>query len=274
MVFVDLSGQVAYSILFRRVETTPDQDRLNRFARQFVAENFGDEPNFTWLSDEAGRLRFKSLDPNIGSSINQVTFSHQETLVYLSMITALEEYWDEAEAWLQGFADTLVKSDPLSEQLPEVATDPPTWLLYTHPNEHFALLYPSNWQLTEHSQGLVITFVQSQYRLSIEAFEEPLPEAATDTAYAFIQTQLEQLEAEFTDLQHVPIQAYQQDQIGGYTTDYLYTNAEGVPIAGSIITTLVNNRLFHVAIIAPAQLYEDALLWFNPMMQSFQVLAE
>jgi hypothetical protein len=43
-------------------------------------------------------------------------------------------------------------------------------------------------------------------------------------------------------------------------------------MAGSLITAVSEGQLYRITFLAPAEMYEGALQWFNPMYKSFTIL--
>ena len=76
----------------------------------------------------------------------------------------------------------------------------------------------------------------------------------------------------YEDVENLPPAEFPLDTVTGATVDFLYTTAEDVAMAGSVITAAYDEQIFRVVFTAPAEFYGAALQWFNPMYQSFKIL--
>ncbi len=273
VIFIDPDNQAGYGIFFSFFDQNAGAltaENLNVFARQFVQDNFGHEEDFGILAQEEGIIRFKETDANLGSAISELSFLKHDSFVYFVLITAVEDQWAQALDDLRGLTDSLV-FHPVPTPTP-TADLPPNWVLYGHPTQRFAFLYPDNWDLTEEARSVAVVLAAQQFVLSVDVVAVLGVGQETERVEAFTRLQLDKLATQFETFEALPLTPYQAGQATGYTADYLYQDETGLPIAGSIIVTGIDDKLYHISITAPAPLYEAALAWFNPMMQSFRVL--
>jgi len=274
VIFVDPKGQAGYSVLTSQVEVELSPQALDEFAIQFVRNNFGQEAGFEILAAETGNIRFKSVDANFGPSINEAAVTQQGQTVFITMLTAAEDKWETSAEALRQLTGSLQIHPLQSDASVATPTGPPMWELYTNPELSIAFLYPNNWIITQTEQSVQSVWPEYQMEFTVDAI--PSPGAGEDLKMLenFIRTQSDALETQFDDVQMLPLSNFQAGDVSGYTFDYLYTNPSGKQIAGSIIALGVGDAIYRISISSPAPVYPTALEWFNPMLQSFQVLAE
>lgn len=273
VVFVDPTDRAGYRVVFSPVDTALTPEALRTFALQFVEDNFGDEDSFEILAQDESRIRFKGADANFGPAMNELSFHQDGELVYFVLITVVENQWTQAAAGLRDLAASLT-FHPAPEPTPTPPNVPPQWALYGHPTEKFAFLYPDTWQIAETEQSVMVSLPEQQFVFSVDVVSAPGAGQDPSIIESFTQEQADQLAQEAEDFQALPLTPYQAGQGSGYTIDYLYTDGTGLPVAGSIIATGIGDKLYHISITAPAPIYEQALAWFNPMLQSFQFLPD
>lgn len=273
VVFVDPTDRAGYRVVFSPVDTALTAEALRTFALQFVQDNFGDEDSFEILAQDENQIRFKGTDANFGPAMNELSFHQDDKLVYFLLITVVENQWAQAAEGLRDLASSLT-FHPAPESTPTSPNVPPQWALYGHPIEKFAFLYPDTWQITETEQSVTVTLPEQQFVFSVEVVSAPGAGQDPSVIESFTQEQADQLAQQIEDFEALPLTPYQAGQGSGYTIDYLYTDETGLPVAGSIIATGIGDKLYHISITAPAPIYEQALVWFNPMLQSFQFLPD
>jgi hypothetical protein len=249
-------------------------DKLATFARQFVENNFGDQAGFAILEQEGDSLRFKGTDANFGPAINQLTLVPADDLIYLTLVTVVEDQWEAAAADLQALTDSLVLQPVAAAALTPLPDVPPSWTFYAHPTEQFAFLYPDDWNVSANDQSVQATLPSANFAFSVEVIAKPGAGTDPTLAATFTQETADQLAAQYDNFQALPLTTYQAEGGQGYTIDYLYTDSEDGPTAGSIIVTGVEDKLYLIQITAPALAYEGALAWFNPMLQSFRLVPD
>ena len=243
---------------------------LNAYTTDFVQSSFGAEANFAVLDETNGVLQFKSQHPDLGLSINEASFSHKGQTVFLTLLTVSQNLWSQAAPWLRNFAQTLIRSEYKLAGTP-IPDEPPKWQLYAHPTARFAFLYPDTWVITQIEQTTIVSDTETDFTFRTELITPNKPRQPLDFAQNFIQHKLDELGDRYSDWEALPVEAYKTEGAIGYTSDFLYV-AEGKPIAGSIIVTEQDEGLVYITLTAPAEAYENALTWFNPMMQSFRLV--
>jgi hypothetical protein len=94
------------------------------------------------------------------------------------------------------------------------------------------------------------------------------PQAAEKAALAH----LENLAAEYKNVQSLPPTEFPLHTATGTTIDFVYTTDDDVIMAGSVITAAHDGKMYKIVFTAPTDFYEPALEWFNPMYKSFRFL--
>jgi hypothetical protein len=291
VIFIDPTAQAAYGIIFS--PTDPDTDltpaALNDFASQFVQTNFGGEAAFELLDEETSAenaLRFRSLDPNLGPAITEVSVSRQGNTVYLTQLTIVEDKWTANVAGAQTLLRTLLKTEAQPTPTPTPRTGPPNWTIYTHPSEKFAFLYPDTWVITDTTRSVSAFWPEGSYTFTVRVLtntqpitlsKQPLTETLASGedlpfSLSYVISQTDSLSNTQPNFQARPIEVYDAGVADGFTVDYVYGADDEIGWAGSIIAFPIQERLFALELLAPADAYNSALAWFNLMMQSFQLL--
>lgn len=285
IVFIDPTGQAAYGVIVVEAARTLSDEEQASFLNQFVAENFAAEEGFTPMAQNDSDITFNSTDPNLGPSTNRIGLISQSaaagTKLYLTQMTIVDAEWARAAPVLQTYLQTLIPASPNVQATPPTPAGPPTWELFTHPTERLAFLYPSTWKVVAREQIITATEVSQAYVFNLHIM--PLTETiaalnldpATDPvalSVTYIDAETAILAEQHANLETRPAEPYLTDGAAGTSIDYLYINADGQPVAGSLIATPLEDRLLRITLEAPAEQYSAALLWFNPMLQSFRVL--
>ena len=271
VLFIEPANRAGYSVFISQTQI----EDPNTYALQFVQDNFGASNTFQILSKTETTIQFKGDDTNLGPAVNELTFLPDGDDMFLVLITVVEDEWDEAAEDLREITASLTFSQPATPTPDSTEPDaPPLWLLYGHPSNHFGFLYPDNWQLTDDDRSVDLVQPEQQYRFSVQVIDAPGAGEDANIVETYTQEQVQLLGEQFETFEALPVTAYQAGQGSGYTADYLYQNEEGLAVAGSIIVTGIDDHLYHVSISAPAVLYDEALEWFNPMLQSFKVLPQ
>lgn len=279
VVFVEPGDQAGYSVVFSDVGQTYSDEELNQYLVTFIAENFVDAGSgFSAIGQEqnaAGAIvaQFSSVDPNLGQAINEVRVWQQDTIIFVTMISAAEEQWQISQDKLQELADTLVPLDttPIVQTPP--TEQPLSWVLIGSTNSQFGFLYPSDWIILQQEED-VVTVTMGDYDVVFEASVSEWLSDKNDPASAAekaAQTFVDTLSEEYTDVESLPPTEFPLGQVNGATIDFLFTQ-DGVEMAGSVITAASEDKIYKTVFTAPAALYEVALQWFNPMVKSFKML--
>jgi hypothetical protein len=279
VIFVEPGDHAGYSVFFNDVGQAYSQQELNQYLVAFVAENFVDEKSdFSVISQEdqadgSVEAQFSTLDPNLGQTINEVRVSQVDTIVFVRFLSATQEQWEISQDRLQALGDTFTPLDtvPVTETPPP--EEPPVWVLIGPTNNQFGFFYPSDWEILEQRENTVLVGLSdSEMMFEAGVFDWPGasddPEAAEKAALAY----LTNISKKYEDVENLPPAEFPLDTVTGTTVDFLYTTAEGVAMAGSVITAAYDEQMFRVVFTAPAEFYGAALQWFNPMYQSFKIL--
>jgi hypothetical protein len=270
---IEPDGHAGYTVLFTDLGQPYTPEELGRLLVSLVRDNFvKKEEGFEVISQETqanGSIvaRFSTIDPNLGQTINEVRLWQQETLAFIVLISATTEQWAVSQRSLQSLADTLTVHDagPVAQTTP--TTTPPTWELIGPASNRFGFFYPSNWQVARQDEN-VVTVVMPEQPVTFEAqliTGKDTPEAA---AQAFIDT----LAGQSAQFDSLPPAEFPLDTLTGLTVDFLYTPPNGPAMAGTIIVAGGPEGLYQIVFTAPAEFFEPALQWFNPMYQSFRIL--
>lgn len=281
VVFVDPGDQAGYSVVFSDVGQHYSEEELNQYLVTFVAKNFLDEESgFSAISQETQAdgsvvAQFSSLDPNLGPAINEIRVRQQDSLVFVVLISATEEQWQISKSRLQELADTFTPLDT-GPIVPATPTEEPIWLLIGSTTNQFGFLYPSNWIIYEQDEDTVKVGME-EYEVTFEGSVTNWENTSGDSqaiAEKTVQAYVDELSKRYEDVQSRPAIEFPLGQVSGATIDFLYTTSEGTAMAGSIIAAANEGRIYRTVFTAPAQLYEGALEWFNPMHKSFKILPE
>lgn len=273
VIFVDPTLRAAYGVLFSQADTELSAPELGRFAEQFVRTQYAAEDGFEILTTEGPVIRFKSRNASLGEAVTEFTVARQKTMIFFTQVMVVSSLWQNSAPAVRELAHSL-QLDPAQIPTLPAATPtpagPPAWALYTHPGGNFAFLYPDNWTVSATESGVQAVWPEKEFIFDVQII--PAPSVSAETARADLEQQAATLKTQFTDAQMLPVEAYQANQITGYTFDYLYTPPSGAAIAGSMIAVGVKDTLYRITISAPAPTYEAALEWFNMIMSSFQIL--
>jgi hypothetical protein len=280
VVFVEPGDRAGYSVVINDVGQSYSEEELNQYLVTFVAENFAEKGSgFSAISQETKAdgsvvAQFASRDPNLGQAINEVRVWQQDTIVFLLLISATEEQWQISHHKLQELADTITALDTSPFVTPSPTPEPPVWVLIGPTSNRFAFLYPSDWEILQQDEttvavamsGYDVTFEGS---ISDQAGSKEDPTGAAEKAAL---AHLDTLSKKVKEIENLPPTKFPLDTLTGITVDFLYTAQDGTEMAGSVITATGHDKIYRIVFTAPAEIYETALQWFNPMYQSFKVL--
>ncbi len=278
VIFIDPGSHAGYSVTFTEVEQTYSDQELNQYLVSFVAKNFaGAGTNFKAISQEQKTdgvvvAQFSSRDPFLGQAISEVRVQQKDNVIFVLLINAVEEQWDVSQQGLQQLLDTFV----FLETGPAAAATPteelPAWTLIGPTSNKFGFLYSDAWEILNQDETSVAVGMAST-DVTFEAKVVDLPEATEDAAAAAL-AYVDSLTGEYENVQHLPPQEFPLDRLTGSTIDFLYTDKDGTDMAGSIITAVQAGELYQVIFLSPAETYQAALEWFNPMYKSFKILPQ
>lgn len=270
-------GRFGYTVVFTDVAKTYSDADMSEYVASFVAQNFaGDSANFKAISyrrqdDGVTVARFSTVDPKLGPTIGQLNVRQQGTIIYAVYLNAPENEWPAVESALESLAATLrlPKAAPI-----EATPTPPVWVLTGPVRKEFGFLVASNWAtVAQDDNSITVSSPEKDMQFTASNFPWPgalsNPNAAGEAALAH----LAELKKSYPDLQHLPPAEFPLDTATGATIDFVYTPKGGQPVAGSVITAVGNGKMHKIVFTAPAELYDLALEWFNPMLKSFKFLS-
>lgn len=280
VVFIEPGDRAGYSVFFNDVGQVYTEQELNQYLVTFVAQNFVDEESdFSAISQEQKadgsiEAQFASLDPNLGRAINEIQVTQADTVVFVLLISATQEQWDISRARLQELLDTFTPLDttPIEETPP--TAEPPLWVIIGPTSSKFAFFYPSDWEILRRDEDTVaVAMPNTEITFEVSTFERPGPkddfEAAEKAALAYVST----ISKQYEEFEHLPPAEFPLGALTGSTVDFLYTTEEGQEMAGSVVVVAHEDSLYRVVFSSPAEFYEAALQWFNPMYKSFKILS-
>lgn len=303
VVFIDPTVQASYSILFTEVEGGLTPDVITQFLKGFVETNFADIA-LEITATEGNEITFTTYDETLSYTKNRARLTQAGQTLYITTISANEKQWDYVASDLQLLADSLVIFETEeNSSAPPIPAQPPSWNLYTNPDQKVTFLYPTNWVITETEQAIITSWPELEFIFEVtiisastvlsptegisttaEADISPTSTlSATDVIsksdpelpnplQTYTQSQADELATQYNDINMLPIMPYQVEDTIGFTFDFLYIGPNQKPYAGSVIIATANERVYKVTISAPALSYEESLVWFNSIMQSFQII--
>jgi hypothetical protein len=281
VIFIEPQDQAGYGVVFADVGERYTAEQLNQYLVTFIAQNFAREgSNFKAISQEQAAdgavvAQFSSTDPHLGQAISQVKVLQAGTQVFVLHVSAREPQWEVSAEELQ----ELTRQFEVLDVQPAVATpapggEAPTWTLIGPQSNEFGFLYADTWQVVAQEENLVsVAQPENQMTFTAENFLWPHSSEGTQAAMEAAETHLETLSKELREVQSLPASEFPLDQVSGATVDFVYVADEGTQMAGSVITGLANGKMHRIVFTAPAEFYEAALQWFNPMYKSFKILA-
>lgn len=278
VIFLDPGEEAGYGVTFNDVGEVFTPEELNQYLVSFVAQEFAHREDFTPLSQEQsedGRVvaRFASKDRVLGRAINELRLWQEETIIFVTLISVTEAQWKISHEQLQQLADTLTPLDttPLETEKTPTPEQPPVWGLIGPTGSQFGFYYATNWEVVKQDETSVAVTMPEQpqitFRADVAELEIPPPEplaAAQKEALQYVES--------LSQTRQLPPQEYPLGPLTGITIDYLYQADDGTAMAGSIIVAIEDDKRYRIIFHAPAQYYEAMLQWFNPMLDSFQIL--
>jgi len=277
VLFVEPSDQAGYSVFFSDVGRVYNQKELRQYMLTFLIDNLIDNPDNFSLIDEWREadgslvLQFRSQDdPSTGDMVNELQAYQHDTIVYLLLMSINEAQWAISEAKVAGLLASFIALE--TKPLATPTLEAPVWELIGPLSAEFGFMSPSDWQILHQETDLVsvampeteIIFTANNY------FWSPNDPQAAENAIALY---LNELETEFTEIQHQPLTEFPLYNLTGATIDFTYKTQAGEHMAGSIITALSGDKIYQIVFTAPALEYENSLYWFNPMYKSFKTLS-
>lgn len=282
VVFIDPGSHAGYSVTFTEVEETYSDEELNQYLVSFVASNFaGAGTNFKAISQEQKAdgvvvAQFSSRDPFLGQAISEVRVQQKDNVIFFLLINAVEEQWDISRQELQRLLDTFVPQGAGPAAAATPTEELPAWTLIGPTSNRFGFLYSDAWDILNQDETSVAVGMAGN-EVTFEAKVVDLPGIGEDAPTAARQaalTYVDNLAGEYENVQSLPPQEFPLDTLTGSTIDFLYTNHAGIDMAGSVITAVQAGELYQIVFLSPAETYQAALEWFNPMYKSFRILPQ
>jgi hypothetical protein len=190
------------------------------------------------------------------------------------LVSVTEAQWTVSQNKLQALAGTLTPLDttPLAEAPP--TEEPPVWLLIGPTSNRFAFFYPSDWKIVRQDENTVaVTMPDTEIVFEAGTFDWPGADDDLETTEKAAQAYVTNLSKKYEKIENLPASEFPLDTATGATIDFLYTTAEDKTMAGSVIMAASEGRMYRVVFTAPAEFYQAALEWFNPMYKSFKILS-
>lgn len=280
-VFFEPGDRAGISVFFDDVQDTYTTDDLNLYLTNYLLHNFlNKETHFRPISQDTRPnhvvvAQFSSTNDARGETMNELRVLQQDTIVFLVLLNATLEQWDVSADRLRELADTFTPQDTNSRPSdPAEDAKAPIWVLVGPESKAFGFFRASDWEIKRQEENLVavdheetgMTFTAAKFSWPNAAIEAKASEMAA-LAEAQALTELH------SDLEHLPPQPFPLAGEQGATIDFLYTSADGTKIAGSVVTAVHQGQMFKIIFTAPADIYEAALEWFNPMLRSFNFLS-
>lgn len=281
VIFVEPGDHAGLSVFFDDVQETYSTDDLNLYLTNYILRNFlNKETNFKPISqdirsDQVVIAQFSTINEAGNEIINELRVLQQDTIVYLVLMNATTEQWPISGDRLRELANTFTPENTASYTKGSAA-DPaaPIWVLVGPDSKAFAFFRASDWEIRRLEEDLVsveheetgMAFTASQFSWPNAAIDPKAPEKA---ALEAVQT----LAEANPDLEHLPPQPFPLAGEPGTTIDFLYTATDGTKTAGSVVTAVHKGQMLKIVFAAPADIYEAALEWFNPMLRSFTFLS-
>jgi hypothetical protein len=278
VIFLEPGHRAGYSLFFADTGEVYGAEALDQYLVTFVAQNFA-KPDSAFkaisqsrLADGAAVAQFSAQDPILGQAINEIRVSQVETIVFVALISASQAQWPVSEASLQALVDTFTPLQTKPAAAGPATAEAPVWELVGPAGNTFAFFAPSNWERLFRDESAVEVGQpdnELHFRAESSAWTDlnPAPAAAEAAALAY----LAELTARYEALEHSPPGDFPLGTVTGKTVDFLY-QVDDKQMAGSIIAAAHKENLYLVVFTAPAELYEAALQWYNPMVQSFTFL--
>ncbi|HRV91846.1 MAG TPA: hypothetical protein P5526_06765 [Anaerolineae bacterium] len=280
VIFLEPNNRAGYSVFFEDAGQIYTEEDLNHYLVTFVARNFFDETadfhpiSQTTEPDGAVVAQFSTIDPNLGPTTSELRLFQTDTIIFIVHVSAPEENWAAYGGQLQALANKFTPLDTDSDLATVQPTTEPEWTLIGPKSQEFGFVYANDWDILEQQENSIavghkdtgMMFTASKFSWPNAAID---PQAAEKAATEHIETLSKTVE----NMQSLPPKPFPVADVTGATIDFLYTDDQGRDIAGSVITAVNKGQMHKIVFTAPADIYEAALVWFNPMQRSFTFLA-
>ncbi|MCB0166526.1 MAG: hypothetical protein KDI79_20020 [Anaerolineae bacterium] len=279
VIFLEPNSRAGYSVIFEDAGQFYTEDDLTHYLVTFVARNFLDEQadfhpiSQTTTPDGTVVAQFSAIDPNLGPTTSELRLFQVDTILFIVHISAPEANWAGASDQLQALADQFAPLDTASDLATAEPTTEPEWTLIGPKSQDFGFLYASDWDILEQRENS-ITVGHKATGMTFTASKFSWPNAAVDSQAAekAAAEHIETLSKTVENMRSLPASSFPVADVTGATIDFLYTDDQGRDIAGSVITAVKKGQMYKMEFSAPADIYDAALVWFNPMQRSFTFL--
>jgi len=276
VIFIDPGDQAGYSVFFSDVGEAYTTDQLNQYLETFIAQNFAGAAiaSQETLPDESVQAQFITDDPRLGQTINEVRILQKDTLVFILLMSITEPQWEISQDELYALADSLAVLDasPIAEAEP--TDEPPVWLLIGPTSNTFGFFYPSDWEIvTQEENSVTVRMPDTEIVFDASTFAWPGADSDSESAQKAANAYVTSLDKKYEQVETLPPAEFPLDEMTGATIDFLYTTDTGESMAGSVITAASEGQMYRIVFLAPAEYYQGALEWFNPMYRSFSLLS-
>lgn len=276
VIFIDPGDQAGYSVFFSDVGESYSAEHLNQYLEAFIAQNFTDATAVSQetMPDKSVQAQFTTEDPRVGQTINEARMLQEDTLVFIVLMSITEPQWDISQDKLYALVDTLTPLDTSPFVEAEPTDEPPVWMLIGPNSNKFAFFYPSDWEIVaQEKNSVTVQMPDTDIVFETSTFAWPGadsdPESDQKAANAFVTS----LDKKYEQVETLPPAEFPLDTMTGATIDFLYTAETGDSMAGSVITAASEGQMYRIVFLAPAEYYQGALEWFNPMYKSFRILS-
>jgi hypothetical protein len=283
VIFIEPGDQAGYSVVFSEVGRSYSEQELNQYLVTFVAQNFAGEGsgfkaiNQETLADGSIVAQFASNDPDLGRAISFIRVFQDNTVVFVLHFSTTADQWGSSRQRLEQLVNSFGALDTSPAAEVPLTEEPPQWELIGPENERFGFFYANNWEIVTR-EGSVVTVRAPDVDLVFTASSFAWPKLADDreAAEKAALEHMESLAQQFEQVQHLPPAEFPLDTSTGTTIDFFYNNEDDAAVAGSVITAVHDDRMYKIVFTAPAEpaeQYDLALQWFNPMIGSFKFLS-
>lgn len=280
--FLEPNDYAGYRVIFSDVGESYSEQELVQFLVTFVAKNFLDEATgFQPISQETradGTIvaQFSSHDTTLDQTVvNELRVMQQETIVYTIHLSAVEEQWEASGQKLQTVVDTLTPFETAPDALASAPTDePPVWELAGPESREFSFFVASDWEILKREENLIsVGHPDTEMVFTTSKFSWPNAAIDARAAERAALEHISSLSERHENVRSLSPTEFPLNDAAGTTIDFLYTANDGTEVAGSVITVVYKGKMYKLAFTAPAEIYDAALQWFNPMVKSFTFLS-
>ena len=282
-IFVEPGDRAGYSVIFDDVGAPYSRQDLNQYLVTFVAQNFaGEGSGFKAISQEQlpdGTVvaQFASNEPDLGRTISEVRVFQHGTTVFVLHLSTTDAQWESSQPKLQALMESFEALETDQSVAERAADDPPQWELIGPDGKQFSFFYADSWVVAERDRNSVtVTDPAGELVFTANSFAWPRASSDPRAAEKAALEHLEELSLSFEQVEHLPPAEFPLASSTGATIDFFYQTDDGESVAGSVITAVHDGKMYKIVFYAPAdpaEEYDIALQWFNPMYRSFRFLS-